>query len=80
MARKQKVQTSVKAELEAFDSLPTTLRKVLNYNRECLDPRYIFGMYKTQGLKATLGYLDSIGLLDGEYMSSEKIYDTPRTQ
>ena len=56
-------------EFIAFDKLPKTLRTILNYSPTRLDPRFIFGMYKTQGLKSTIQYLEDIGLttssLDG---------------
>lgn len=54
---------NVQKELEAFDNLPKHLRDALNYTNECLDPRYILGKYKTEGLKDTLRYLDDIGML-----------------
>lgn len=50
--------------LEAFDELPSQLRNILNYIDMRIDPRYILGIYKEQGLKNTLYYLDSIGVLD----------------
>lgn len=55
--------------LSDFDKLPTELRDILNYTEECIDPRYIYGMFKEQGLKNTLMYLDSIGI--GETMSEK---------
>ena len=50
--------------LEAFDKLPSQLRNILNYIDMRIDTRYILGIYKEQGLKNTLYYLDSIGVLD----------------
>ncbi len=48
-------------QLEAFDSLPQELRTVLNYCSIRIDPRFVLGMYKQQGLRDTLDYLDGIG-------------------
>ena len=66
---------NLEAELNAFDQLPKELRTILNYTFMNVDPRYILGMYKTQGLKNTKYYLDSIGLLDGGYMIEESLND-----
>lgn len=56
---------NITKELEAFDTLPEELRTVLNYTRDYIDPRYILGIYKNQGLSDTLDYLASIGATDG---------------
>ena len=53
---------NIENELKAFNQLPAQLRNFLNYTSENIDPRYILGMYKTIGLKATLQYLKDIGL------------------
>lgn len=49
--------------MEAHDKLPKKLRDILNEGPYPIDPRYILGMYKTQGLRATVGYLENIGYL-----------------
>lgn len=56
-------------ELIAFDNLPETLRTILNYMPDRIDPRFILGMYTQQGLKNTINYLEDRG-----HMSNE-IYD-----
>lgn len=57
---------SIETELLAFDKLPTELRQILNYTYEHIDPRYVLGMYKTQGLNRTVNYLDDIGMIPKE--------------
>lgn len=62
-------------EMLAFDKLPLNLRDILNYSDMCIDPRFVLGMYKDQGIDNTLSYLDAIGLLpDGGLMSAKEIY------
>ncbi len=70
----------VEKELQAFDKLPKQLRTVLNYTYMCVDPRYILGMYRTQGLRNTMFYLDSIGLLDGKHMIEEEPSDNNKSK
>lgn len=64
MQRVQVLEVSemISKELADFDNLPKELRTILNYSTECVDPRYIHGMYKTQGLTNTINYLKDIGL------------------
>lgn len=55
---------TVKKEMDDFDRLPRVLRNILNDINECLDPRYILGLYKTRGLVDTVQYLEDIGVYD----------------
>jgi hypothetical protein len=50
--------------MDDFDRLPRVLRNILNDINECLDPRYILGLYKTRGLVDTVQYLEDIGVYD----------------
>jgi hypothetical protein len=48
------------SELEAFDTLPQELRTELNYASDRLDPRFILGILKNQGLEAAKAYINDI--------------------
>ena len=50
-------------EMEAFDKLPKEIRDALNDAPFRVDPRFFYGMYKTQGLEDTLEYLEMIGFI-----------------